>query len=80
MYMNHYEYFQRLIYVLGKETIEFPAGWALYPPIWPPPDWLYRTQESLQTVEEEISKVYTETKRMREMVCKRKVYISGTIS
>jgi hypothetical protein len=73
MYMNHLEYFQLLISVLDEETNEFPAGWELRPPIWPPPDWLHGTQEGLRIAKEEISKTYNEIEKLREMVRKRKV-------
>lgn len=73
MYMNHLEYHQRLIALLRKEIDEFPTEWELHPPIWPPPDWLYRIQDGLKVAEKETSEAYGEIKKMREMVRKRKV-------
>jgi hypothetical protein len=80
MYINHLEYFQRLVFVLDKETTQFPAGWELHPPIWPPPAWLRGTQDSLRIVEKEISEAYNEIRKMREMVCMRKVFTSETLT
>lgn len=68
MHLNHFDYHRRLIRVLNKELPTFPSTWVVYPPFFPPPDWLSETRRYLQRTEQEVSQSYEELKKIREMV------------
>jgi len=69
MYLNHLEFHRRLLYSLEKDIANFPNGWQLRPPIFPAPTWIPETRNKLQVVEEEVSKVHAEIKKIRQLVC-----------
>jgi len=69
MYLNHLEYHRRLLASLEKDVADFPDGWKLRPPIFPAPTWIPETRDKLLAVEEEVSKVHAEIKKMRQLVC-----------
>jgi len=68
LYLNHLGYCRRLVLGLNKELIKFPGDWNLDAATSSGLDWVSRTQEGLKVAEKEVSQVYDEVEKMREMV------------
>lgn len=70
MYLNHFDYFERIIEVLCKEMEILPPQWRCpAPEEMTPAKWVQETGHECTTLRKEVLIVTEEAKKVRKLVC-----------